>query len=246
MRPLVPVPAGVSTAGKVDTLREVARIAADRARRFGLAARWSAAGKIRLVRGWLVLAGWPLAMVAACWDAPHIRRLCGGSATVKTAGRGRRRWRFTAAAVGVLLVLVAALIALEVAAMLAGNTAARVMCAAAFLAVVVPLVLTALGQALRRQREPEMTLRSLDARRDELGGAGVGYTLSEVLAARADTGDGTALIEALKPEWTAAAAVVVLYPASESLVGYYSTLGAVRDGNADRRMLFDYRTGGTP
>lgn len=221
---------------------EMARIAGRRARRFGLAPRLGGGTGLRLLRGWIVAATWPLALIAACADAAHVRTLGGASATVKTAApAGRRRWRFAATAVGVAVLWIAVVISCAVGALLAGSGAVRIVCAAAVLGLFAPPAVAAVVQTVRSRRDPEMALRNLDARRDALAGEGAGYTLSEVLAAHDHTGEGTALMEAMKRQWAAEAAVVVLYPATEPLAGYYARLGALRDETADRRMLFDYR-----
>lgn len=230
-------------AGRVETVGEMARIAGRRARRFGLAPRLGGGGTgMRLLRGWIVAATWPLALVSACADAAHMRTLAGASATVKTAApAGRRLWRFAAVAQSVAVLWIAVVISCALGALLAGSGVVRIVCAAAVLVLFAPPAVAAVVQTVRSRREPEMALRNLDARRDALAGEGAGYTLSEVLAAHDHTGEGTALMEALKRQWLAEAAVVVLYPATEPLAGYYARLGAVRDENADRRMLFDYR-----
>jgi len=231
-------------AGWVETVGELARIAGRRARRFGLAPRFGGGTGMRLLRGWVVAAMWPLALISACADAAHVRTLGGASATVKAAApAGRRLWRFAAAAVGVAVLWIAVVISCAVGGLLAGSGVVRIVCAAAVLVLFAPPAIAAVVQTVRSRREPERTLRNLDARRDALAGEGAGYTVSEVLAAHDHTGEGTALMAALKRQWSDEAAVVVLYPATESLAGYYVRLGAVRDQNADRRMLFDYRPG---
>ena len=64
---------------------------------------------------------------------------------------------------------------------------------------------------------------------------------SFVRSAGSVAGEGQVLLAAMQSEWRETQSVVIFYPASESLVGYYSRQGAVIDDGARRRMKFDFR-----
>ena len=97
-------------------------------------------------------------------------------------------------------------------------------------------------QPPRTGNHPEATGKALAARRAELAQSdGSAYVFLALVAHADEQHAGWNLVEALKQKSKEMHASAVLFPATDRLVGHYTRLGAVIDGDAGRRMVFDYR-----
>lgn len=244
-------------AGHPHTVAELARISWCRARGFPshlrTAAAHSTVDRRRTTPRWLIPLIWPAFAASAARDARWIRTLPGASATVEpsqlglsaaSAADSRARKAGVRFRMGILGAVLTAVLGFTVVADLLSPSlvlAAGYLLLVLLMAVWSAVLVQVLGEHRRNREEPEANVKDLKRRRDELAGNGPAYVLTSVMADRDGTGAATALLEALKTEWAAQGAVVVLYPASERLIGYYARRGAVIEQGAQRRMIFDYR-----
>ncbi|QNK82903.1 hypothetical protein [Nakamurella sp. PAMC28650] len=102
------------------------------------------------------------------------------------------------------------------------------------------VVIAEVARDHRRKREPESPLPLLERRRNQLAEEGAAWLLTSLACGR--KGQARHLFGLLTPSWQAQAAVVVLYPAEESLIEVYRRWGGQLDTGAQRRIVFDYRS----
>lgn len=221
----------------VVTVAQMSRVAADRARRFStleVKPRWATLlGTLTLPPLWVVQ------MLVASVQAGQIRILGDASATLRGPRTTPRPWGLTVAG---FVPAVVSLVVLEGAALLVPNITVNLVCWVILLLAVIVLLRDLVRGRRRVRNHPEAKDAALMSRRNELGAAGAPvFVLIALVARRDEQRNAWNLIEALKDEWKEQGAAVVLFPATDSLVGYYERLGAVIDGPRGRSMLFDYR-----
>lgn len=234
-------PQQVQAAGYVTTVSQLSQVAADRARRFstlGVTPRWAP-----LIAGLTLPPLWALHMGIAGIHAGQIRTLQGASVTLKEPRLRRRPWPLTLVGTGVGIAALLITMLLDVASLLVSSAAVNIVCFLLFLLILIVLVRDRRQTRGRARNHPEATDKALAARRAELAKSGEGpaYVFLALVAHADDQHAGWNLVEALKQEWKELHASAVLFPATDRLVEYYTRLGAVIDGDAGRRMVFDYR-----
>ena len=232
--PLTPL---VTVARPVTSLGQAARVAMDRTRRFTLLGELPVLGTA--VIPWL----WPLHLGIVGWTADHIRHTPDASLSYCDGLSPRPHRPATALAVAVgagwLSSLCALVLALE---SLRLETAAL----AVMLAAVLPALIELVGLIEFALLNPEwVMLKRERARRND---GRTTYVLTSLVSRVDGQGYAGRLIRDTYPQWQAADAVVIGYPASRSLVSYYIRLGARRERPHGphlrpprRRVTFDCR-----
>lgn len=221
----------------VTTLRQAVRIASDRTRRMTLL------GSVPVLR--LVALPWmlPLHLLIVGLTADHIRHTPDASLSYSdgTAPRVHAGSLVTALllALSWLLVLREAQHALWWLHLGAAATALLVVALG-------PPLLELLGLLEFAALNPEWVL--LKRARNRHFGQRTAFVLTSLVSTRDGCGAARRLMDLTYPQWQAADAVVIGYPASKSLISYYVRMGARRHaaGSAERRptgrcVTFDCR-----
>ena len=235
--PALPVVALPVVSLSVTTIRQGARVATDRTRRFTLLGEVPILGP--LVVPWL----WPLHMAIVGLTAGHIRHTPDASLSYWDGTTPRRHHQSSAIAVGAFLGWMAVLSAVVVTLL---SYELQSVAIAVCVVVVAPAVVELIGLIEFAVLNPEwVTLkRELRLRSD----GRTTYVLTS-LVSRADGHDFAGrLMDLTYPQWQQADAVVIGYPASKHLISYYVRMGARRERpsragerTARRRITFDCR-----
>lgn len=205
----------------VTTVRQAVRVALDRTRRMTLLG--SVPVLRRLALPWLL----PLHLFIVALTADHIRHTPDASLSYSD-GTTPRLHR---ASLGLALLLATGWLGL-----LYGTVAALMSCdlttpaaLVAAVALVVPVV-EMLGLVDFAVRNPEwvMLKRARGGRPDRR----TAYILTSLVSTRDGCGSARELMDLTYPQWQAADAVVIGYPASKSLISYYVRMGARRFGSS--------------
>lgn len=218
----------------ITTVREAVRVALDRTRRMTLLG--SVPGLRRLALPWLL----PLHLLIVGLTADHIRHTPEASLSYSDGTPPRVHPGSLVAAL---------LLGLGWLALLGGTvvglmgwhltTPAAIIVAVALLVPVVEL----LGLLDFAVRNPEwvMLKRARNSRSDRR----TAYILTSLVSTRDGCGAARRLMDLTYPQWQAADAVVIGYPASKSLISYYVRMGARRhSGGADPRCTVTSRPTG--
>lgn len=240
--PPIPPLAGRPSTGQggalpVTSVRQGAMVAMHRTRRFTLLGQIPVVGV--MVLPWL----WPLHLLIVASTADHIRHTPDASLSY-CDGRSPHRHRPTAVlAVGSALAWLALYTATVLVVLHLGTVAASITVATI---LVLPALIELAGLVEFAVSNPEwLTLKRLRSRRTD---GRTTYVLTS-LVSRADGHDFAGrLMDLTYPQWQAADAVVIGYPASKDLVSYYVRMGARRERRcpaggrpARRRIAFDCR-----
>jgi len=222
---------------QVTTLREALKIAVDRSRRMTVLGQTPLLGTLALP--WVL----PLHLLIVALTADHIRHTPNASLSYCDGTAPRRHQGAIAVAVltemAWLMLLYGTLTTLTT----TGLSGPAVIIAVVVLTAPVVELLSLIQFAVLN---PEwLTLRR---KRDRRPDRRVTYVLTSLVARQDGCGHAAALMELTYPQWQAADAVVIGYPASKSLISYYVRLGARREFNnsVDRRpsgrsVMFDCR-----
>lgn len=187
-----------------------------------------------LIVGWLAVCLLPAVLLDVCAQSTRTHVVNGASALARPAcGQGGKRARGAAAVWSVTFLVLVGFLLFCFYASSSGSAWAAVVAGVWSVAVLVFLV--------ARLRDPAQSKpKALLARTVELtSGSRQGYAVSDVVASRDGTGQGTTLMKQLQQRWATESAVAVLYAASPSLVGYYRDLGWEIDESGDgQRMIW--------
>jgi hypothetical protein len=221
----------------ISTIRQGARVAMHRTRRF------TVLGDIPIIGLMVVPWLWPLHMVIVASTAGHIRQTRDASLSYydgSTPVRHRPSFVVAVLAFAVwLTVLAGTVLAFDAAGDRSGATVIM-------LVALLPALVELLALLEFAVVNPEwVTIKREQARRSD---GRTTYVLTS-LVSRKDGHDFAAkLMAVMYPQWQAADAVVIGYPASRALVSYYVRMGARRGGPsgpsekpARRRVTFDCR-----
>jgi len=230
-----------SAATHVTTFTQLAKIASDRAWRFstlGAPKHWTPL--IRILT-WPIL--WPLNLTIASIHVGQIRILSDASVTMQGPSSAPHRQKLRALKlVGLAAGLIAffgPLLTLTAVAAFTSSTAITITCAALVAIGMLGAARQMIQNRRRVKKHPESADSYLTTRRNELGGEGApSYVLTHLVAHCDGKKSAHNLVKALQREWHQDNAVVVLFPATESLVRYYEQLGAHLDDRAGRLMVF--------
>lgn len=221
----------------VTNVRQGAMVAMHRTRRFTLLGEVPVVGV--MVVPWL----WPLHMVIVALTADHIRHTPDASLSYYDGRRPERHRAAAVLAVGSALIWMAFCTATVFVLLHLGAAAVAVIVAAI---LVLPVLIELAGLIEFAVFNPEwLTLKRQGRGRTD---GRTTYVLTS-LVSREDGHDFAGrLIDLTYPQWQAADAVVIGYPASTGLVSYYVRMGARRDLRcaaggrpARRRVAFDCR-----
>ncbi len=221
----------------VTTVRQGARVAIHRTRRFTLLGEVPVVGP--LVVPWL----WPLHMAIVGLTAGHIRHTPDASLSYCDGTTPRRHHPTSALAVASFLVWLTALATIV---LVLESRQMQAIAIAVLVVVVTPAMVELVGLIEFALLNPEwVTLkRERRNRTDER----TTYVLTSLVARRDGHDFAGQLMDLTYPQWQAADAVVIGYPASKDLISYYVRMGARRErrqhapGRAPRRRItFDCR-----
>ena len=231
------LPTAVHEALPVTTLRQGARVAIDRTRRFTLLGQVPVLGA--LVVPWL----WPLHMAIVGRTADHIRQTPDASLSYCDGTTPRPHHLSSLIAVVTFLCWIA-LAAGTVITLLHNDL--RGIAIAVAVVLLLPALVELIGLIEFAVLNPEwVTLkRQLKLRTD----GRTTYVLTSIVARRDGQDAAGRLMDLTYPQWQAEDAVVIGYPASKHLISYYVRMGAKREHRrptaahpARRRIAFDCR-----
>ena len=217
---------------------QAGHVAWDRARGLSLVSRHHP-----LLAGFIAPWLWPMHLLVVGGQGDQIRFLRGASLAVSDGERHRVNWLAMVVAVvallaqSALILLVSVAIAIALLSLLTPALAG----VSALLVTISPIVMEGPVSAVIRLTRHGESL-TLNRRRRELAQGGTALVMSSFVRSKGSVaGEGRVLLAAMRSEWREKQSVVLFYPATESLVGYYSPQGAVIDDGARRRMKFDLR-----
>ena len=221
----------------ISTLQQAIRVASDRTRRMTLLGQVPVLGIIAWP--WV----FPLHLLIVGLTADHIRHTPDASLSYSDGIPPRRH--FGAIAAAVALGVIWLVWAYQTVTWLSGSRfwVPAVVVAVIFLSAPLIELLSLLQFAVCN---PEWTTLKRD--RDSSSGGRPAYVLTSLVSRQDGLGHAGALMDLTYPQWQAADAVVIGYPASKSLISYYVRLGARRrlgaagtGRPAGRSVAFDCR-----
>ena len=220
----------------VTTVRQAFRVAGDRTRRMTLLGQVPVLGPIALP--WI----FPLHLLIVGLTADHIRHTADASLSFSDGIPPRRHASTSAVAVLLEALWLTCLCGTVMALCDSGHRISGVVIALVWLSAPLIELLSLVEFAVFN---PEwLTLKRACGRRAD---GRTAYVLNSLVASRDGLGHARVLMELTYPQWRAADAVVIGYPASRTLISYYVRMGARRrhDSAATRRsgrsVTFDCR-----